>query len=50
MSSSGVEGSMSVIVRLLVWRFVSGIGFGSGCLLSNINTAEHACSFNLISA
>lgn len=28
MSSNGTEGSMSVIVWLLVWRFVMGIGIG----------------------
>ncbi len=29
MSSNGIEGSMSVIVWLLVWRFVLGIGIGA---------------------
>jgi PHS family inorganic phosphate transporter-like MFS transporter len=29
MSSPGVEGSMSIIVWLLVWRFVLGIGIGA---------------------
>jgi PHS family inorganic phosphate transporter-like MFS transporter len=28
MASNGTEGSMSVIVWLLVWRFVMGIGIG----------------------
>lgn len=28
MSSNGTEGSMSIIVWLLVWRFVLGIGIG----------------------
>ncbi len=29
MSSNGVNGSMSVITWLLVWRFVLGIGIGA---------------------
>jgi PHS family inorganic phosphate transporter-like MFS transporter len=29
MSSPGAEGSMSIIVWLLVWRFVLGIGIGA---------------------
>lgn len=29
MSSNGAEGSMSVIVWLLMWRFVLGIGIGA---------------------
>lgn len=29
MSSNGIEGSMSVIVWLLVWRFALGIGIGA---------------------
>lgn len=29
MSSNGIEGSMSIIVWLLVWRFVLGIGIGT---------------------
>ena len=30
MSSNGTEGSMSIIVWLLIWRFVLGIGIGTG--------------------
>ena len=29
MSSDGIEGSMSIIVWLLIWRFVLGIGIGT---------------------
>lgn len=29
MASNGIDGSMSVIVWLLVWRFVVGIGIGA---------------------
>ncbi len=29
MASSGVHGSMSIIVWLLVWRFVLGVGIGA---------------------
>ncbi|TGO55283.1 hypothetical protein BCON_0094g00330 [Botryotinia convoluta] len=42
MSSSGIEGSMSIIVWLLVWRFVLGIGIGSDYPLSSVITAEFA--------
>ncbi|KAF7903880.1 hypothetical protein EAF00_001214 [Botryotinia globosa] len=42
MSSSGIEGSMSIIVWLLVWRFVLGIGIGSHYPLSSVITAEFA--------
>ncbi|KAI9646419.1 hypothetical protein NHQ30_004411 [Ciborinia camelliae] len=42
MSSSGIEGSMSIIVWLLVWRFILGIGIGSDYPLSSVLTAEFA--------
>jgi len=29
MASNGIEGSMSIIVWLLIWRFVLGIGIGT---------------------
>lgn len=45
MSSSGIEGSMSIIVWLLVWRFVLGIGIGSDYPLSSVITAEYICSY-----
>ena len=32
MASNGTEGSMSVIVWLLVWRFVTGLGIGKSML------------------
>jgi PHS family inorganic phosphate transporter-like MFS transporter len=40
MSSNGTEGSMSVIVWLLVWRFALGIGIGADYPLSAVLTAE----------
>ncbi|KAM3077243.1 hypothetical protein ACMFMG_003293 [Clarireedia jacksonii] len=42
MSSNGIEGSMSVIVWLLVWRFALGIGIGADYPLSAVLTAEFA--------
>lgn len=39
MASNGIEGSMSVIVWLLIWRFVLGIGIG-------ITTALHVQTMN----
>ncbi|RDW82504.1 MFS general substrate transporter-58 [Coleophoma cylindrospora] len=44
MSSNGTQGSMSVIVWLLVWRFVLGIGIGADYPLSAVICAEFAPS------
>lgn len=37
MSSPGVNGSMSFIVWLLVWRFALGIGIGMSIILTTLN-------------
>lgn len=41
MASNGTEGSMSVIVWLLVWRFVMGIGIGKRKLM--LASSSSAC-------
>ncbi|KAH7364642.1 major facilitator superfamily domain-containing protein [Rhexocercosporidium sp. MPI-PUGE-AT-0058] len=42
MSSTGAYGSMSIIVLLLVWRFVLGIGIGADYPLSAVICSEFA--------
>ena len=40
MCSNGISGSVSIIVWLLIWRFVSGIGIGADYPLSAVICAE----------
>ncbi|KAH8649683.1 major facilitator superfamily domain-containing protein [Tricladium varicosporioides] len=42
MSSNGINGSMSIIAWLLVWRFVLGIGIGADYPLSAVICSEFA--------
>ncbi|KAH6690218.1 major facilitator superfamily domain-containing protein [Leptodontidium sp. MPI-SDFR-AT-0119] len=42
MSSNGTYGSMSIIVSLLVWRFILGIGIGADYPLSAVICSEFA--------
>ncbi|KAK0102539.1 Inorganic phosphate transporter pho84 [Cadophora gregata] len=42
MASNGIHGSMSIIVWLLVWRFVLGIGIGADYPLSAVICSEFA--------
>jgi MFS transporter, PHS family, inorganic phosphate transporter len=48
MSSNGINGSMSIIVWLLIWRFFLGIGIGSGYPLSAVICSEYVILYSKV--